>query len=178
MGCVSILDDLAERGPTDDMRSASDDASASTDRSGTATDRLPTSGSPDTLPESESLMSPSCLSYDVKSKAEADRRFDRNHVEITDLKADILLPRIKNDDYVIDVKRLVTSTLPMFTSAPRSDVSSRSPMSRNLDCTASTDNNTSMIGTSNPSDSPLANDVPTSSEPSSPGPRVNAIADN
>ncbi|MEY8244998.1 translocation/assembly module TamB domain-containing protein [Heminiphilus faecis] len=46
------------------------------------------------------------LSYDVKSKAEADRRFDRNHVEITDLKADILLPRIKNDDYVIDVKRL------------------------------------------------------------------------
>lgn len=46
------------------------------------------------------------LSYDVRSEAEVAGRFDRNHIAITDLKADILLPRIKNDDYIIDVKRL------------------------------------------------------------------------
>jgi len=46
------------------------------------------------------------LSYDVKSEPDVPGRFDRNHVAVTDLKADILLPRIKNDNYVIDVKRL------------------------------------------------------------------------
>lgn len=35
---------------------------------------------------------------------------------------------------------------------------------------------TSTIGICRPSDKPLANEVPTSSEPSSPGPRVNAMA--
>lgn len=47
------------------------------------------------------------LSYNVVAAdtLEADR-FDVNHIQIEDLRADISLPRIKNDDYQVELKRL------------------------------------------------------------------------
>lgn len=46
------------------------------------------------------------LSYDVLNEPRKPGRFDANHLKITDLKADIALPRLKNDDFDIDIKRL------------------------------------------------------------------------
>lgn len=43
--------------------------------------------------------------YDVLSEPETGG-FDKNHIAVRELKADILLPRIKNDCYRIDLKRL------------------------------------------------------------------------
>lgn len=45
------------------------------------------------------------LNYDVLSEPHLNK-FDKNHIRIRDLKADILLPKIKNDDYRIALKRL------------------------------------------------------------------------
>lgn len=47
------------------------------------------------------------VSYDVLNvKPAEDGKFDKNHLKVYDLKADILLPKIKNDDYMVDLKRL------------------------------------------------------------------------
>ena len=46
------------------------------------------------------------ISYDVLSEQKKHDKFDKNHIEISDLRADIALPRIKNDDFVVKVKRL------------------------------------------------------------------------
>lgn len=47
------------------------------------------------------------VSYDILDKKSCDDgRFDKNHIKVYDLKADILLPKIKNDDYRVDLKRL------------------------------------------------------------------------
>ena len=48
------------------------------------------------------------LSYDVldASQKEDSRVFDVNHVILDDFKADVALPRLKNDDFVIDLRRL------------------------------------------------------------------------
>ncbi len=48
----------------------------------------------------------SALSYNVLSQPADSGRFDRNHIGITNLRADIVLPRIKNDDFTIDLRRL------------------------------------------------------------------------
>lgn len=45
------------------------------------------------------------IKYDVLSEPRLVQ-FDKNHIAISELKADILLPRIKNDCYLIDLKRL------------------------------------------------------------------------
>lgn len=47
------------------------------------------------------------VSYDVLSEPRlAPGRFDANHLAVTDINADIVLPQLRNDDFVIDVKRL------------------------------------------------------------------------
>lgn len=47
------------------------------------------------------------LSYDVLSEPHRpDGTFDPNHIAIENLRADVLLPRIKNDDFAFDVKRI------------------------------------------------------------------------
>ncbi len=46
------------------------------------------------------------LSYDVLDEDVKNGKFDKNHIEINDLKADIALPRVKNDDFIVKVKRL------------------------------------------------------------------------
>lgn len=48
------------------------------------------------------------LSYDILDapRKEDSRVFDVNHVILDDFKADVALPRIKNDDFVIDLRRL------------------------------------------------------------------------
>lgn len=46
------------------------------------------------------------LSYDLLSEAPKIGAFDPNHVRIYDLKADVVLPKIKKDDYSVSVKRM------------------------------------------------------------------------
>ena len=49
----------------------------------------------------------SSLSYDVLNEPHlAAGRFDANHIKVTDLTADVVLPRIKNNDFIVDVNRL------------------------------------------------------------------------
>lgn len=46
-------------------------------------------------------------SYDILSAPKLpDNRFDPNHISINDLRADLRLPRMTNDDFTIDLKRL------------------------------------------------------------------------
>ena len=50
------------------------------------------------------------ISYDVLNEPrKGDGVFDPNHVHITDLTADLVFPRIKNNDFVIDVNRLAAN---------------------------------------------------------------------
>jgi hypothetical protein len=47
------------------------------------------------------------LAYDVLNEpCKATGRFDPNHIKVTDLTADLVFPRIKNNDFIIDVNRL------------------------------------------------------------------------
>ncbi len=45
------------------------------------------------------------LSYDILSSPHADNKFDPNHILISDFNADIHAPRIKNDDFAVEIKR-------------------------------------------------------------------------
>lgn len=50
----------------------------------------------------------SAVSYDILSDTTlVEGRFSPAHIRVSDLKADIRLPRIKNNDFTIDIKRLV-----------------------------------------------------------------------
>lgn len=46
------------------------------------------------------------ISYNILSDTLTKSGFNKNHINISDLRADIALPRIKNDDYYIKIKRL------------------------------------------------------------------------
>lgn len=46
------------------------------------------------------------IHYDILSEDSINGKFDKNHINITDLRADIALPRLKNDEYAVRVKRL------------------------------------------------------------------------
>ena len=46
------------------------------------------------------------LRYDLLSEPRKQNKFDANHVGIINLCADVDIPRLKNDDFLIDVKRL------------------------------------------------------------------------
>jgi len=47
------------------------------------------------------------LSYDVLNEPHlASGRFDPNHIKVTDLTADLVFPRIKNDDFIVNVNNL------------------------------------------------------------------------
>lgn len=48
----------------------------------------------------------SCVTYNVLSESESKDKFDVNHIKIKDLRADIALPRLKNDDFKVKIKRL------------------------------------------------------------------------
>ena len=45
-------------------------------------------------------------SFDILSAPTLSNQFDKNHIKITNLNADIILPQLKNDDFIINVKRL------------------------------------------------------------------------
>lgn len=48
------------------------------------------------------------LSYDILDMPKAEQgRFDPSHIALRDLRADIRLPRIRRDDYTVDVKQLM-----------------------------------------------------------------------
>lgn len=55
------------------------------------------------------------ISYDVVSEAKEVGRFDKNHIDIHNLRADIQLPLIKNDDFTADIKRLAFDEKSGFT---------------------------------------------------------------
>ena len=46
------------------------------------------------------------LQYDLLSEAPRVGVFDKNHIHVYDLKADVVLPMIKRDDYAVSVKRM------------------------------------------------------------------------
>jgi len=46
------------------------------------------------------------ISYDVAASPVTHGKFNPDHIKIYGLKADLLLPRIKNDDYVVNLNRL------------------------------------------------------------------------
>lgn len=46
------------------------------------------------------------FSYDILSDSTDTGRFNPRHIHISDFKADVMLPAIKNDDFTIDVRRL------------------------------------------------------------------------
>ncbi len=48
----------------------------------------------------------SSITYNVLSEPQNNVVFDKNHIKINDLRADIALPRLKNDDFVVKIKRL------------------------------------------------------------------------
>ena len=48
----------------------------------------------------------SALSYDVLSEELNTGKFDKNHIKLNDLRADIELPLLKNDDFFVKIKRL------------------------------------------------------------------------
>lgn len=59
----------------------------------------------------------SWVSFDKKwiSPVSDSRRFDFNHISLSDINADIALPRISNDNYVIDLRRLTMTEKSGFT---------------------------------------------------------------
>lgn len=46
------------------------------------------------------------ISYDLLSEAPKADKFDPHHFHVTDIKADIALPQLKNNDFIIELKRL------------------------------------------------------------------------
>ncbi|MDO5772585.1 MAG: hypothetical protein Q4Q28_10715, partial [Bacteroidales bacterium] len=46
------------------------------------------------------------LSYDVLCEPQKHDRFDPNHIAVSNLRADVAIPRLKNDDFIIELKRL------------------------------------------------------------------------
>lgn len=48
----------------------------------------------------------SAITYDVFSELHKTTKFDKNHISISNLRSDIALPKLKNDDFIIDIKRL------------------------------------------------------------------------
>ncbi len=57
----------------------------------------------------------SCAKFDILSMPHDSTRLDKNHLAISDLKADIMLPRIKNDDFTVDIKRFALQEQSGFT---------------------------------------------------------------
>ena len=56
------------------------------------------------------------VKYDVTTAPSTDNnRFDPNHIQVNDFRADIKLPRLKNNDFLIEVKRLAASEQSGFT---------------------------------------------------------------
>ncbi len=57
----------------------------------------------------------SSLSYDVASAPQIDGRFDENHISLSDIRADLRLPRMTNDDFTISLRRLAFAERSGFT---------------------------------------------------------------
>lgn len=57
----------------------------------------------------------SALSYDVLDTQLDSAKFDKNHIEITDLRADLRLPRIANNNFRVVVQRVALSERSGFT---------------------------------------------------------------
>lgn len=47
------------------------------------------------------------IAFDILSEPSLEGRFDPNHVLLSDWNADILLPQLKNDDFIIDIHRFI-----------------------------------------------------------------------
>ncbi len=60
------------------------------------------------------LIRSSNASYDVRSTPATDR-FNPDHARISNLRADIRLPKIANNDFAVEIKRLALDAVPGFT---------------------------------------------------------------
>ena len=47
----------------------------------------------------------SAISYDVESEPER-QHFDKSHIAVSNMKADIVIPRLSNNNFIVDIKRL------------------------------------------------------------------------
>ena len=47
----------------------------------------------------------SAISYDVETEPER-QHFDKSHIAVSNLKADIVIPRLSNNNFIVDIKRL------------------------------------------------------------------------
>lgn len=57
----------------------------------------------------------SSVSYDVLSESRKESGFDPNHIIISDLRADIQLPQLKNNDFIINLRRFAFNEQSGFT---------------------------------------------------------------
>lgn len=48
----------------------------------------------------------SSINYDITSEVPKESGFDPNHIAISDLRADIQLPQLRNNDFIVDLRRL------------------------------------------------------------------------
>lgn len=55
------------------------------------------------------------FSYNVESAPHDTTKFDKNHISVSDIRADIMLPHIKNDDFSVDIKRFALQEQSGFT---------------------------------------------------------------
>lgn len=46
------------------------------------------------------------VKYDVLSEPACEGKFDKNHISVSDFRADISLPKLKNNDFTIDINRI------------------------------------------------------------------------
>lgn len=49
------------------------------------------------------------VKYDVLSEPKAENGFDKNHISVNDLRADISLPRLKNNSFLADINRIAAT---------------------------------------------------------------------
>lgn len=75
------------------------------------------------------------VSYDLLSEPRKQGQFDPHHLCVTDLRADILLPRLKNDDFLIELKHLALaeqSGLVLKNLSTKLEINNTTAAARNL----------------------------------------------
>lgn len=75
------------------------------------------------------------VSYDLLSEPHKHGQFDPHHLRVTDLRADILLPRLKNDDFLIELKRLALTEQSGFVLknlSTKLEINNKTASARNL----------------------------------------------
>ncbi len=78
----------------------------------------------------------SAISYDIKNSPHRQSGFDPAHIAVNDLRADIRLPQLKNNDFIIDLRRMALneqSGLTVNSLSGQFQISERLIAAKNLD---------------------------------------------